>query len=67
MKKKKKKKSQKNKVVTGETPFFVIGPFCGHHFICKTNKMVTTKRNAYANFYCITLKIVKTNSKNLVL
>ena len=24
---------QKNKVVTGKTPFFVIGPFCSHHFI----------------------------------
>ena len=25
---------QKNKVVTGKTPFFVIGPFCSHHSIC---------------------------------
>ena len=25
---------EKNKVVTGKTPFFVIGQFCGHHFIC---------------------------------
>ena len=25
---------QKNKVVTGKTPFFVTGPFCSHHFIC---------------------------------
>ena len=25
---------QKNKVVTGKTPFFVIGPFCTHHSIC---------------------------------
>ena len=25
---------QKNNVVTGKTPFFVIGPFCSHHFIC---------------------------------
>ena len=24
---------QKNKVVTGKIPFFVIGPFCSHHFI----------------------------------
>ena len=24
----------KNKVVTGKTPFFVIGPFCTHHSIC---------------------------------
>ena len=23
----------KNKVVTGKTPFFVIGPFCCHHFV----------------------------------
>ena len=26
-----KKKFQKNKVVTGKTPFFVIGPFCTCH------------------------------------
>ena len=25
---------QKNKLVAGKTPFFVIGPFCSHHFIC---------------------------------
>ena len=25
---------QKNKVVTGKTPFFVIGSFCSHHSIC---------------------------------
>ena len=25
--------SKKNKVVTGKTPFFVIGQFCSHHFI----------------------------------
>ena len=25
---------QKNKVVTGKPPFFLIGPFCSHHFIC---------------------------------
>ena len=25
---------QKNKIVTGKTPFFVIGPFCAHHSIC---------------------------------
>ena len=25
---------QKNKVVTGKTPFYVIGPFCNHHSIC---------------------------------
>ena len=25
---------QKNKVVTGKTPLFVIGPFCSRHFIC---------------------------------
>ena len=25
---------QKNKVVTGKTPFFEIGPFCTHHSIC---------------------------------
>ena len=25
---------QKNKVVTGKTPFFVIGPLCCYHFIC---------------------------------
>ena len=24
---------QKNKVVTGKTPFFVIGPFCTHRSI----------------------------------
>ena len=24
----------KNKVVTGKTSFFVIGPFCTTHFIC---------------------------------
>ena len=24
---------QKNKVVTGKTPFFAIGPFCTHHSI----------------------------------
>ena len=29
-----KQNSQKNKAVTGKTPFFVIGPFCSHHFIC---------------------------------
>ena len=27
-------KFSKNKVVTGKTPFFMIGPFCSHHFIC---------------------------------
>ena len=26
--------SQKNKVVTGKTPLFVIGPFCSRHSIC---------------------------------
>ena len=25
---------RKNKVVTGKTPLFVIGPLCSHHFIC---------------------------------
>ena len=25
---------QKNKVVTGKTPFFVMGPFCTHHSSC---------------------------------
>ena len=25
---------RKNKVVTGKTPFFLIGPFCTHHSIC---------------------------------
>ena len=25
---------QKNKVVTGTTPLFVMGPFCSRHFIC---------------------------------
>ena len=25
---------QKNKVVTGKTPLFVIGPFCSRHSIC---------------------------------
>ena len=25
---------QKNEVVTGKTPFFVIGPFCSRHSIC---------------------------------
>ena len=25
---------QKKKVVTGKTSFFVMGPFCTHHFIC---------------------------------
>ena len=25
---------EKNKVVFGKTPFFVIGPFCTHHSIC---------------------------------
>ena len=25
---------RKNKVVTGKTPFFVIGPFCTPHSIC---------------------------------
>ena len=25
---------QKNKVVTGKTPFSVIGPFCSYHSIC---------------------------------
>ena len=25
---------QKNKVVTGKTLFFLIGPLCSHHFIC---------------------------------
>ena len=29
-----KQDSKKDKVVTGKTPFFVIGPFCGHHCIC---------------------------------
>ena len=24
----------KNKVANGKTPFFVIDPFCTHHFIC---------------------------------
>ena len=27
-------KFSKNKVVTGKTPFILIGPFCNHHFIC---------------------------------
>ena len=25
---------QKNKVVTGKTPFFLVGPFCSDHFSC---------------------------------
>ena len=25
---------KKNKVATGKTPFFLIGPFCSHHSIC---------------------------------
>ena len=25
---------RKGRAVTGKTPFFVIGPFCIHHFIC---------------------------------
>ena len=25
---------QKNKVVTGKTPLFVIGPFCSHYSVC---------------------------------
>ena len=25
---------QKNKVVAGKTPFFMMGPFCTHHSIC---------------------------------
>ena len=25
---------QKNKLVKGKTPLFVIGPFCTHHSIC---------------------------------
>ena len=25
---------QKNKLVAGKTPFFVIGPFCSQHCIC---------------------------------
>ena len=25
---------QKNKVVTGKTPLFVMGPFCSRHSIC---------------------------------
>ena len=25
---------QKNKEVSGKTPFSLIGPFCSHHFIC---------------------------------
>ena len=25
---------QKNKVVTGKTPLFVMAPFCSRHFIC---------------------------------
>ena len=29
-----KKNFQKNKVVTGKSPLFVVGPFCSHHFIC---------------------------------
>ena len=29
--------SQKNKVVTGKIPFFVICPFCIHHSICLSN------------------------------
>ena len=29
-----KQKLQKNKVVTGKTPFFMIGPFCTHCSIC---------------------------------
>ena len=28
------KKIQKNKVVPGKTPFFVIDPFCTHYSIC---------------------------------
>ena len=28
-----KRNFQKNKVVTGKTPFFVVGLFCSHHFI----------------------------------
>ena len=26
--------NQKNKIVTGKTPFFVIGLFCAHRSIC---------------------------------
>ena len=26
---------QKNKVVTGRTPLFLIGPFCSRRFICR--------------------------------
>ena len=29
-----KQKLQKNKVITGKTLFFVVGPFLTHHFIC---------------------------------
>ena len=29
-----KKIFQQNKVVTGKTPLFVIGPFCSRHSIC---------------------------------
>ena len=28
------KNFQKNKIVTGKTPLFVIGPFCSYHSIC---------------------------------
>ena len=28
-----KRNFQKNKVVTGKTPFFVVGQFCTHHSI----------------------------------
>ena len=28
---------QKNRVVTGKTPFFEIGPFCICHSICLSN------------------------------
>ena len=45
---------QKNKVVTGKTPFFAIGPFCTHHSICLTlasdNIAVLYGNNAFSIF-----------------
>ena len=45
---------QKNKVVTGKTPFFVIGPFSTHHSSCLGNHvfsiLILATKKQYSSF-----------------
>ena len=65
---------QKNKVVTGKTPFFLIGSFCSHHFICLNigwtfSILVLSTKNRCTSFLekafvfqkiCFKVKVLKT-------